>query len=487
MMAAARPTGPTLGALEPDVPAALANLPVAGLAIDSRRVAPGFVFVALRGEHADGLDYAGAAIAAGAVAVLHEGRPREADTRVPFVALDNLRARLGAMAHRFYGSPSARLRVAGVTGTNGKTTVTRLVAEAASATGLPCGSSGTLGFGLPGALRPSELTTPDAIAVHEQLASLADDGATHAAIEVSSHALAQQRVAGVHFDTAVFTNLSRDHLDYHGTMEAYLEAKARLFAWPGLRRAVIDIDNDAGRELARRHAAIRVGASSDADLRIADVAAGEHGIAVSLAQRGTSYEIASPLLGAFNASNLALAFAVLRGWGVDGQEAATALSAVQAPPGRMEAFGGDGRPVVVVDYSHTPDALANALAAARAHCRGELWVVFGCGGERDPGKRPLMGAIAARAADHVIVTDDNPRHEDPQAIIDQIVAGARGASNVIALPGRREAIARAVTGARAGDIVVVAGKGHEDYQLIGSRRLALSDRDEVERLVGGRA
>lgn len=495
MMAARSSKWPTLGALEPDVPAALSAVPVTGLAIDSRRVEPGFVFVALRGAHHDGLEFVDAAIAAGAVAVLHEYRadtpvaPR--DDGIPFVGLDNLRERLGQIADRFYGSPSTSLHVAGITGTNGKTTVARLLAEAASACGLACGSSGTLGFGRPGRLRASTLTTPDAIAVHAQLANLRDDGATHVAMEVSSHALDQRRVAGVRFDTAVFTNLTRDHLDYHGTMQAYLEAKQRLFEWPRLRHAVVNVDDAAGRELAQRQGPelTVVGHNPGprgAAVSIAGVDTNERGIDVRLRTPTASVTITSPLLGAFNASNLALAFAVLRGWGVAEARAARALGAVGAPPGRMEAFGGGERPLVVVDYAHTPDALDNALRAARSHCAGKLWVVFGCGGERDPGKRPLMGAIAARGADRVVITDDNPRREDANAIIAGIVAGAPDATNVVTQPGRREAIARAITAARAGDVVLLAGKGHEDYQLIGGERLAFSDRDEVLRLVGER-
>ncbi len=497
MMAVAGNKAQTLGGLfGAQVPPRWRDCKVSALTLDSRQVGPGCVFVALPGAAGrHGLDFAGQAIAAGAAAIVYE--PRSDDVAVahtgklPWIGIPGLRAQLGVAAARFYGAPSERLQVAGVTGTNAKTSVVRLIGGACSLLHIRCGMSGTLGAGLPGALRASELTTPDAITLQANLAEFVAGGATHAAIEVSSHGLDQQRVAGVRFDTAVFTNLSRDHLDYHGSMQAYLEAKQRLFATPGLRHAVINADDPAGATLAagftgRKTLVGRTSARAADTLRIDEVRASARGLRVRLQTAGDSVEIDSALLGDFNASNLALACAVLCGWDVMLADACRALGKLDAAPGRMEAFGGGARPLVVVDYAHTPDALDNALRALRAHCRGRLVVVFGCGGERDPGKRPLMGEIAARRADRVVVTDDNPRNEDPRRIIDAIVAGTGNATHVRAIPGRREAIDVAISEAVAGDIVLLAGKGHEDYQIVGGQRLQASDRALALERVGVR-
>ncbi len=497
MMSAVETLPVTLGELVDDVPEACRHIGIGGLSLDSSSIRPGDAFLACAGTRRHGLDYAAAAVEAGAVVVLYEPREgvsEEFSQTVPHVAIERLREKAGHIAGRFYGEPSQRLSIAGITGTNGKTTTARLIAEAAETAGLACGMSGTLGFGRPGHLESADLTTPDAVVMQERLARLGQQGATHVAMEVSSHALDQHRVEGVVFHTAAFTNLSRDHLDYHGDMQSYLDAKRALFSWPGLRNAVINVDDPAGAALATDIASVlpvtAVGASDavlgfDA-LRIRQLDTSANGLRVALTTPWGDAVIDSSLLGDFNATNLALALAVLTGWGLEVDEGAAALAGVQAVRGRMEAFGGGAAPLVVVDYAHTPDALDNALRALRKHCDRDLWVVFGCGGERDRGKRPQMGEIAARLADRVVITDDNPRGEDPLAIIEDIREGVNGGDHIESLPGRRDAIAYAIGEARPGDVVLVAGKGHEDYQLVGNRRLSLSDREEARRLVGER-
>jgi UDP-N-acetylmuramoyl-L-alanyl-D-glutamate--2,6-diaminopimelate ligase len=362
--------------------------------------------------------------------------------------------------------------------------------------GAASGVIGTLGAGRPGSLRPSGFTTPDVIEVHRTLARLRDAGARWAAMEVSSHALDQGRVAGVRFRAAAFTNLSRDHLDYHGTLAAYGEAKARLFRMPRLGLAVINAGDAFGRSLIGRVPAdtdlVTVGPTDTPALArgrrlsLRDVEARPDGLRVTLGGSWGPLCLESPLLGHFNAENLALALGVLLALGVPAEEALDGLGGVSAPPGRMESFGGDGRPLVVVDYAHTPDALAKALAAARVHCRGRLWCVFGCGGDRDPGKRPAMGRQAERLADRLVVTDDNPRGEAPADIVAGILAGFEDPARVRVEHDRRAAIRLAVRQAARADVVLVAGKGHEDYQIIGDERRPFSDRDAVLDALGDR-
>ena len=359
------------------------------------------------------------------------------------------------------------------------------------------GLIGTLGAGRPGALAPSGFTTPDVIEVHRTLAGLRDSGARWAAMEVSSHALDQRRVAGVRFRAAAFTNLSRDHLDYHGTLDAYGEAKARLFQVPGLGLAVINAGDAFGRSLISRIPAavdlVTVGPvetpalARGRRLSLRNVEARPHGLSLELGGSWGPLRMESPLLGRFNADNLTLALGVLLALGVPADEAVQGLGGVSAPPGRMESFGGDGRPLVVVDYAHTPDALAKALAAARVHCRGRLWCVFGCGGDRDPGKRPEMARHAEALADRLVVTDDNPRGEDPARIVAGILAGFEHPGRARVEHDRRAAIRLAVRQAARADVVLVAGKGHEDYQIVGEERRSFSDRAEVLQALGERA
>ena len=463
---------------------ALAALEQAGvratrLAVDSRAVLPGDVFVAMPGHRVDGRAYAADAVARGAVAVLYQaGAPIAVD--VPAIPVAGLAACAGEIAHRVYGRPSERLWVAGVTGTNGKTSVSQWIAQAMNHLGRKCAVVGTLGGGFPGRLAESVNTTPDAISLHRALAGFVDQGAVACAMEVSSIGIEEHRVNAVGFDVAAFTNLTRDHLEYHGSMEAYGAAKAKLFAWPGLAGAVINLDDPFGAQLARRLAGrlptigytLEGRGGADRVLAARDLVM--TGAALSFSVDGVHFQ--APVVGRFNVSNLlaVIGALLLRNEAVG--EIAAALARIEAPAGRMQALGGHGRPLVVVDYAHTPDALEKALgtlrdaAAARA---GRLVCVFGCGGDRDPGKRPQMGAMAERLADRVVVTSDNPRGEDPMAIIDAILAGMMRHHEVE--PDREAAIRHALQVAEADDVVLIAGKGHEPYQEIAGVRRPFSD------------
>jgi UDP-N-acetylmuramoyl-L-alanyl-D-glutamate--2,6-diaminopimelate ligase len=463
---------------------------LSGLAIDSRAVGNGDCFIAFPGVANDGRRFIADAVGRGAAAVLYEPNGFEAPAvNMPCLGVPQLRDKLGAIADRFYGAPSRRLTVIGVTGTNGKTTCTQLLAQALDEPDSRCAIIGTLGYGFPGALNTSLHTTPDAVTVHRLLDEFSRAGATHAAMEVSSHALDQGRVNAVTIPLAVFTNLTRDHLDYHGDMAAYGKAKAGLFALPGVKHAIVNRDDPFGRELL---------GGFGKDIRVVTYGLEGGGVTVrtlKLTPRGMQLRITSPagpaqltspLYGRFNAYNLLAAFATLLALGFTAADAAHRLARARAPAGRMERFGGGkGAPLVVVDYAHTPDALEKVLAALREHAKGKLACVFGCGGDRDRGKRPLMGEIAERLADRVILTDDNPRSEDGEAIVAEIRAGMKSEPRVIR--DRREAILEAITQAAADDIVLVAGKGHEDYQQVGAERRPYSDRDTVRDIVGEEA
>ncbi|MBL8485871.1 MAG: UDP-N-acetylmuramoyl-L-alanyl-D-glutamate--2,6-diaminopimelate ligase [Rhodocyclaceae bacterium] len=474
---------------------------VAGLCADSRAVRPGDVFVAVRGHRVDGRDFIGAAIARGAAAVVHEAG-RVPPLPVPSVAVPGLDRMTGELAHLVHGRPSERLRLVGVTGTNGKTSVTHWIAQALAGTGRRCALVGTLGLGFPGALAESANTTPDAIVLHRELAGFLAQGASACAMEVSSIGIEEGRVGGAAFDTAVFTNLTRDHLEYHGTMEAYGAAKAKLFDWPGLRAAVVNLDDAFGAHLAALCAGrMRVlgysldeEAARDPGSALGRLAAS--GVELLLAeglrvgQAGLEFRVGgvpvrSPLLGRFNASNLMAVLGALLAGGLSMGDAVAALGGLRAPAGRMEAAGGEGVPLVVVDYAHTPDALEKVLATLRETARargGRLHCVFGCGGDRDPGKRPLMGEVAEALADGVLVTSDNPRFENPIAIIDAIVEGMVSRPEVE--PDRGAAIVRAVREAAPEDVVLVAGKGHEPYQEIAGVRHPFLDMDVVRGALG---
>ena len=471
----------------------VADREVRGLQLDSRRVQPGDLFLAAPGMSFDGRDYIGAAIAAGACAVAYETDDGFTLGAAPLPAfgVSSLRHKVGVIADRFYGAPSRRIVVTGVTGTNGKTTCTQLLAQALDSgatreSARRCAIIGTLGYGFPGALDPSPHTTPDAVTVHRLLADFLRQDATHVAMEVSSHALEQGRVAGVAFNVALFTNLTHDHLDYHGDMQAYGGAKARLFEVDGLKYAVINHDDAFGKNLLmgidKRIKTLSYGIEGG-DVRAHMVQALPDGLVLRVTTPEGDTELRSPLIGRFNAYNLLAVLATLLALGVKLAHAAERLSRAQAPSGRVERFGGlKGLPLVVVDYAHTPDALEKILQALREHVRGKLWCVFGCGGDRDRGKRSVMGEIAERLADAVVLTDDNPRHESGEAIIADIIAGMSASPQVIR--DRRAAIKTTISGAGANDIVLIAGKGHEDYQQVGDARLPYSDRATVREILG---
>jgi UDP-N-acetylmuramoyl-L-alanyl-D-glutamate--2,6-diaminopimelate ligase len=466
------------------------------LACDSRAVRPGDTFVAYPGETRDGRDYITEAIARGAASVLweREGFTWDPHCRVRNLAVRNLRRHAGEIASRVYSWPSSRIWVVGVTGTNGKTTCSQWVAQALSAAGRRCAVIGTLGYGLRPPLRPMANTTPDAIWLHSQLAELARRGAQAVSMEVSSIGLDQDRVAGVEFDVALFTNLSRDHLEYHRTMRRYREAKAKLFGWDSLQHAVVNLDDEFGVDLTGRirRPGLKVigygfgGARAKRATFISgsDVRTDMSGTRFHVKTPWGSARVKSPALGRFNASNLLGTLAVLLASGVTLRRAVAALARLKPLPGRMQQVGGGAKPLVVVDYAHTPDALEKVLLALRelqqrspvARHDSRLICVFGCGGDRDRGKRPQMGRIAGRLADSVHVTSDNPRSEDPQAIIVDILEGARrGKREPYVNADRGDAIRAAIAGAQRGDIVLVAGKGHENYQEIDGVKHPFSD------------
>ena len=473
-----------------------AQLPVTGVALDSREVEAGCLFLACQGHRGHGLEHLEEALRRGAGLVLAEARGAWPEERirglaqecpVPLLPLQRLQARASAIAARFYGEPAERMRMLGVTGTNGKTSVSLFLAQA-----LPqrwrCAITGTVGNGFPGALQPSTHTTPDAVQAQRILAGLEQSGARAVAMEVSSHALDQHRLEAVPFHTAVFTNLSRDHLDYHGSMRAYAAAKQRLFDREGLRLAVLNTDDELGASLTsrlagrvRRIACHRGGRTLGCEefVWLESLEPSDRGLRLEVATSWGRGTIRSRLVGDFNATNLVLVLGVMLGWGVSLEEAVARLEALREVPGRMQRFGGGGKPLVVVDYAHTPDALQRALTSLRAHTRGRLWCVFGCGGDRDRGKRPQMGRIAEALAEEVIVTDDNPRHEPSTSIIADILEGMETPRRAHVIPDRAWAIATALAEARPGDVVLVAGKGHETWQQIGDLRQPFSDVEQV--------
>ncbi|MFC3396666.1 UDP-N-acetylmuramoyl-L-alanyl-D-glutamate--2,6-diaminopimelate ligase [Brenneria rubrifaciens] len=466
--------------------------------LDSRVAAAGDLFVAVAGHQTDGRRYIPQAIAQGVAAIVAEAEGDASDGAVcemhgvPVVYLSNLNQRLSALAGRFYRQPAERLQLVGVTGTNGKTTTTQLLAQWSQALGETSSVMGTVGNGLLGRVVPTENTTGSAVDVQQVLSQLADQGATFTAMEVSSHGLVQHRVAALPFAAAVFTNLSRDHLDYHGDMESYEAAKWSLFADHRVGQMIINADDEAGRRwLAKLPDAVAVTMENNLVpgcrgrwLKATSVDYHDGGATIRFDSCWGQGEIQSRLMGAFNVSNMLLALATLLSLGYPLSQLIIAGSQLQPVFGRMEVFHAEGKPTVVVDYAHTPDALEKALEAARLHCQGQLWCVFGCGGDRDKGKRPLMGGIAEQLADRVVVTDDNPRSEEPQAIVADILTGLVDAGRVQVIHGRSEAVTSAIMQAKENDVVLVAGKGHEDYQLVGNHRLDYSDRVTVARLLG---
>ena len=499
MVAEAQNPGVSLQALlrscaASDVP----ELVVQGLALDSRQVSPGDVFIALKGRQAHGLACLEQALQRGAVAVLREagsaaGYTAELDAcSVPVIEVEQLRDRGGVIADAFYAQPSRDLHCIGVTGTDGKTSVTHFIAQALHAGGHACGLLGTLGYGVYGKLVEPTHTTPDALRLHAELASLRDRQVKTVVMEVSSHALDQGRVEGVRFDSAVLTNLSREHLDYHGDMSAYAAAKQRLFRTPGLQTRIINADDELGQILLKAAAPdsnVIAYSTQGAELRASHwlrasrIECHAQGLRFELDSSYGKALIESRLFGHFNVANLLAALAALLDTGMSFQTAVERLAAVSTVPGRMEVFGAGGQPRLVVDYAHTPHALATVLQALRLHATGKLVCVFGAGGDRDKGKRPLMGAVAEQYADRVILTNDNPRSENPQLILDAITAGTRQPEAIERIPDRAEAIRTAIAEAAENDTVLIAGKGHEATQQLATQRIHLSDRELVVQIL----
>jgi UDP-N-acetylmuramoyl-L-alanyl-D-glutamate--2,6-diaminopimelate ligase len=473
---------------------------VLDLTLDSRAVRAGSLFFALPGRTSHGLKFAADAAKRGASVVLWEPHADFAAPQLPAgtfgAAVPELSNLVGRIADRFFNWPSSQMRIIGITGTNGKTTCAYLLAQCLEHLGSAAAYIGTIGWGRPDALAEPTHTTPDVITVHRELAQLRASGVRDVAMEVSSHALDQGRVDEVRFHVAAFTNLTRDHLDYHGSMEAYGNAKKKLFQAAELAHAVLNVGNDFGRSFAQSYAgrasltAVWIGSGengwlTERTLHATQVTARPEGISLTLDGSFGSVTVNTQLMGRFNAENSLVVIACLLSLGVTLADAAKALSVCKPAPGRMEVVKTEARnrPTAVVDYAHTPDALAKALSAAREHCEGTLWCVFGCGGDRDPGKRSIMGAIADELADEIIVTDDNPRSENPQAITRAIVGGIKS-REVRVIHDRGEAIGTALKEAQAADIVLIAGKGHEDYQIYGETRRIFSDLREAQRYLG---
>lgn len=476
-----------LGSLMKDPP----DAEIRGLCTDSREVTPGALFVALRGANFDARIAIGDAVRKGAAAVLYEDAgdgfvPPE--TGVPCVGAADLALKLAPVASVFYGCPSAELDLIGVTGTNGKTTVTHLIAGWLSALGKKTGLLGTLGTGFYGNLRPSPNTTLAATDLERVLRGLRNEGAEAAVMEVSSHGLALNRVSGLRFKIAAFTNLSRDHLDFHGTMENYAAAKFRLFESVDSRNCVVNAHDPVGRDfLAKLPGALAYGAAPIGGERTLFAEKTDylpHGIRIAVGGSYGRAELTVPLIGGFNAENALCAMGALLVYGADLGELAATAGALRAVRGRMECFRTPGKPMIVVDYAHTPDGLEKALEAVKEHRFGKVTCVCGCGGDRDAGKRPVMAEIACRLADHVVFTNDNPRTEDPDRIIAMMLEGARGYGNYAVEKDRRAATAAAFAALGPGDVLLVAGKGHEDYQIVGKTRRHYSDREVAAELTG---
>ena len=466
------------------------------LTADSRKVTPGIAFAAYPGEQADGRAFIPQAIARGGDAVLweQENFRWNADWKVANLGIPQLRDHVGEIASAVYGHPSEYLWMLGVTGTNGKTSVSQWLAQCLNICQRKTAILGTLGNGFLESLEPAINTTPDAIELQEYLAAYREQGADNVAMEVSSHGLAQGRVNGVLFDVAIFTNLSRDHLDYHGDMIRYGDAKARLFAVPGLKHAVLNLDDGFGKTLLDRlrnsavqaigYAVDQVGATGAPMLKARDLQFSAQGMMFEVSSPWGSGTVAAPVFGRFNAYNVLAVLGGLLASDIAFSAALKAIACIRPVPGRMQRLGGGDLPLVLVDYAHTPDALEKTLVAARELVArdGRLVCVFGCGGNRDPGKRPIMGAIAERLADRVILTSDNPRNEDPLSILNDIHGGMSHACQIV--PDRDAAIAQAINQSKAGDVILIAGKGHENYQEIRAVRLPFSDIEVAKQVLG---
>ncbi len=461
---------------------------VTGITLDSREVKPGDLFLACFGQEVDGRNFISQAIENGASAVVAEKNTfwiaplKEA---IPIIYVDNLIPHLAEIAAKFYQYPAHRLRLIGVTGTNGKTSCTQFLAGALQGLQQQSAVIGTLGYGVYGQLQLGRHTTPEPLTLQKCLAQYADQGMQTVSMEVTSHALAQGRINGLAYAISVFTNLSRDHLDYHGTMQAYGACKLKLFTESTAEHAVINIDDPFSKKiLAVLPESVKAWTygikNPQADINALEINSLPNGIYAQIKTPWGEGELTSPLLGQFNVSNLLASLARLCLLDIPFEAALSQLALQVAPAGRMEVVAQGQHGTIVVDYAHTPDALEHALGALRAHCQGDLWSVFGCGGDRDRGKRPMMGKVANEYADHIILTDDNPRDEDRQQIVDDIIAGIDNTSKLMIENDRKAAIHLALEKAKANDIVLIAGKGHEAYQVIADQQIPMSDVDLVQ-------
>lgn len=467
------------------------------MTLDSRSVTNGCLFVAVKGHSTDGRQYIEQAVQAGAGAVLAECDSADEHLQirlqqnVPIISYYRLPAYLSQIADAFYDNPSQHLTLVGVTGTNGKTTIAQLLAQWTQILGRKPAVMGTVGNGLYGEVKPAANTTGSAVEIQSSLADFVKQGADFAAIEVSSHGLVQHRTEALQFAAAIFTNLSRDHLDYHHTMENYAAAKKRLFNELNVRQRIINADDETGAQWLREMPdAVAVSCHPEFQptqktwLKLTALSFTNQGARIAFNSSWGGGELESPLIGAFNVSNLLLVFATLLSLGYPLTDLLRTVSQLKGVCGRMEMFGAPHKPTAIVDYAHTPDALEKALQAARVHCHGELWCIFGCGGDRDAGKRPLIAKIAEQFADRVIATDDNPRTENNQKIMADIIAGFKNPQAVQIIHNREQAIQTAIKSAVENDVILIAGKGHEDYQIIGTTKHYFSDQAMVKKYLG---
>lgn len=482
-----------------DVPQAPADVVVFGIKLDSREIEPGYVFVALAGTRSHGLSFCTQALQHGAIAVLYDpssGGQSIADEfndqiDIVFIAIDELDQKLGQIASRFYQHPSRQLNIIGITGTDGKTSCSHFLSRALNGS-QRCAVIGTLGWGFPDDLQFSQHTTPDAIELQYRLSALHQRNAEVVSMEVSSHALAQGRVNAVQFNGAVFTNISRDHLDYHGTFDDYLKAKLQLLKAPGLKFAVINLDDGSAKKVinsvpvrvaifgySRKSDNNTIGFSNINILSAKGISHSAFGLQLTVQYQGADFRLIIPVMGDFNVDNVLATMGCLIAMGYSAHQASAMLPQIKAVPGRLERFTlAPGGPTVIVDYAHTPQALEKALLTIKSHCQGRVWLVFGCGGDRDRGKRPEMGRIAEKLADRVVVTDDNPRSENGEAIILDILEGCVN-RYISVVCDRRKAIECAVSSASPNDTILIAGKGHENYQEIDGKKYPFSDRQVI--------
>ncbi|HVY53964.1 MAG TPA: UDP-N-acetylmuramoyl-L-alanyl-D-glutamate--2,6-diaminopimelate ligase [Gammaproteobacteria bacterium] len=458
-----------------------------GLAQNSQLVQPGFLFLACKGNTFDGRQYIDEAIQRGAVAVLADAESidlkEELRYGVRIVYLPNLSNHIPEIARQFYDFPAKKLQIIGVTGTNGKTSCTHFLAQALSSYGALCGIIGTLGSGLLGSLQNTLMTTPDTVTLQRMFAEFVKQNARYVAMEVSSHSLDQKRIEGVEFTVGIFTNLTQDHLDYHGTMADYGAAKKKLFTDYALKHAIINIDDAFGRELQADLPTDQVISYSinnhKAQIYTREVSFDIAGVRAYVVTPWGEGQLNAPLIGEFNLSNVLAVLGALGALGLPLEAVLAAMMHLKSAPGRMQILGGGSKPTVIIDYAHTPDALEKTLLALRKHCQGKLYCVFGCGGDRDKGKRPLMGAIAEAHADHVVLTSDNPRHENPHGIIQEILVGLKSPNRVFVQEDRSKAIQEVIQCAAQGDYVLIAGKGAETYQQIGDEKRPFNDCEQA--------